>query len=251
LTQQTLLLITTPKANSHSFKKGKTKENVKLRICLFTLEEFENSKYVLEKGLKFSNEYEKQIKRWIRKCNLELESKKKENQPTIRFNWYQTQSSVVISLVVKNKKEEDAILKFSPNSFYANVKEGNENLIKEFDFYEEINPEKVKINYFSSKIEVSLEKKNQSMDWAQLEKGKEEKPKVFDPKKYVSVQKKKDWNELNNKFKEEEEKEIPKGDAGKFNLIFKPSSNEHSFSKDLRFRFRRDKESNDEILYRI
>jgi suppressor of G2 allele of SKP1 len=173
---------------------------------LFALEEFENSKYVLEKGLKFSNEYEKEIKRWIRKCNIELEFfKKKETQPTIRFNWYQTQSSVVISLVVKNKKEQDAILKFTPNSFYAEVKEGNENLIKEFEFYEEINPENVKINYFSSKIEVSLEK-----------------PKVFDPKKYVSVQKKKDWNELNNKFKEEDEKEIPKGDAGniQFILIF-------------------------------
>jgi suppressor of G2 allele of SKP1 len=190
---------------------------------LFALEEFENSKYVLEKGLKFSNEYEKEIKRWIRKCNIELEFfKKKETQPTIRFNWYQTQSSVVISLVVKNKKEQDAILKFTPNSFYAEVKEGNENLIKEFEFYEEINPENVKINYFSSKIEVSLEKKNHSVDWAQLEKEKDEKPKVFDPKKYVSVQKKKDWNELNNKFKEEDEKEIPKGDAGniQFILIF-------------------------------
>ena len=185
------------------------------------LEEFENSKLVLEKGKKFSKEFEKEFKRWIRKCQIEIDLKnetKKIVKPTIRNNWYQTEKSVVISLIVKNKKEKDTNFKFTNNSMFIEV--ADENLTREFEFFDEIETNNTKINFFSSKIEVCLQKKNE-IQWTTLEKNKQEEINTFDPKKYVSVTKKKDWNELNNVFKEEDEKEIPKGDQAMNSLFQK------------------------------
>eukprot|EP01080_Neovahlkampfia_damariscottae_P006814 gene6814-10979_t len=193
-------------------------------MCLFMMEEFENSKLILEKGIKNTLEYEKEFKRWLRKCQIEIDLKnqtKPVEKPKIRNNWYQTDTSVVISLIVKNKKKEDTNFQFTNNSMFIDVlndENSNERLTSEFNFFEEIKPENPKITFYKSKIEVSLEKKNQNIQWTTLEKGKEDEPK-FDPKKYVSVTKKKDWNELNNVFKEEDEKEIPKGDAA-MNALF-------------------------------
>jgi hypothetical protein len=99
------------------------------------------------------------------------EQKKPQTQTQVqcRTDWYQTQTSVFLSIFAKSVNKEASKITFEPFKLNVSVVFANGDIFeKQFYLFEEINPEECKISFMSVKIEVTLAKAN-GLSWAALE----------------------------------------------------------------------------------
>ncbi|CAG9853998.1 unnamed protein product [Phyllotreta striolata] len=157
------------------------------------------------------------------------ESPNEKRQLPIRYDWYQTESQVVITVLVKNISADYLQLLITKNQI--NIKISH----PDFDpcdlclnLSNPVVAEQSNYKLTPSKIEIKL-KKLEGLRWEQLEGPPVEvvqeaaaKPKEVElegPPAYPTSKKGKDWNKIEKEIKEQEAKEKPDGDAA-INKLF-------------------------------
>ncbi|CAN8012778.1 unnamed protein product, partial [Ixodes pacificus] len=118
---------------------------LRMGISAFHLGKFEDAKYALEKGRALDST-ETQFCEWLDKCGAQLktsEDTKQRSAPVpppsaqsrIRHEWYQTESHVTITILLKNQKAENietsftretASYSFGPIRFKARLPSGDD-----------------------------------------------------------------------------------------------------------------------------
>ncbi|XP_077983864.1 protein SGT1 homolog [Glandiceps talaboti] len=147
--------------------------------------------------------------------------------PKIRYDWYQTETHVVITIMIKKAKKEDVTLKYTDKTVSASVRlptDTNYNL--DLSLAHCIVPDKSLHKVLSTKIEVKL-KKADGLRWNMLEAPAEEKKVIKkadisqdDVHKYPSSSHHgKDWDKLAKDVEKEEKDSKLEGDAA-LNQLF-------------------------------
>lgn len=157
--------------------------------------------------------------------------------PTIRHDWYQTQSDVVVDILAKGVKKEGAAVEFSERklSVAITLPDGSNHQL-ELNLAHPIEPSKCRFKVLSTKVEVKL-RKTVSNQWAALEgtgdplhlqqpqSGTEDRVHRYP----TSAHQPRDWDRLAAEVKSEEKEEKPEGDAALntlFQQIYKDGSDE-------------------------
>ncbi|XP_036612335.1 protein SGT1 homolog [Trichosurus vulpecula] len=170
---------------------------------------------------------------WIKRCQ---ETKNKEvsepgmivqqqtQQSKIKYDWYQTESQVIITLMIKNVQKNNINVAFSENELSAVVKlPSGEDYSLKLSLIHPIVPEQSTFKILSTKIEIKM-KKSEAVRWEKLEGQRDvSKPKQFTPdSKHTypsSSHYTRNWDKLVGEIKEEEKNEKLEGDAA-LNKLF-------------------------------
>lgn len=228
-------------------------------LACFHLEEFETAKDAFEKGLEIRRELNKSMvvyERNIRKCNVELEGAKVEQTPSpkpasapatttadssssssstkptpvqlhqlpaTRYQYYQTEQFVIVSVLTKNMAPEDVHISFTADNLrvalFHNDPIRREEIVIDKELFMSIDPDNSKFEVRKAKIEISL-CKVEKYEWHSLENSG--KPRVAPPpttaassapvqrpKAYASS---KDWENVGAAIEKELEDEKPEGE---------------------------------------
>lgn len=139
-----------------------------------------------------------------------------------RHDWYQTESHVVVEILLKNQKADDVNVNFTSDTLSVTVKllSGDYNL--DLMLAHDIHPEKSSYKVLSSKIEIRLAK-TQAVRWSSLVRkdgataGVE--PKMVGPNQISdmprypsSCTKAHDWDKLEKEIERMEKEEKPEGE---------------------------------------
>ncbi|XP_004462851.1 protein SGT1 homolog isoform X1 [Dasypus novemcinctus] len=164
---------------------------------------------------------------WIKRCQEAQngsESEVRTHQSKIKYDWYQTESQVIITLMIKNVQKNDVNVEFSEKEFSALVKlPSGEDYNLKLRLLHPIIPEQSTFKVLSTKIEIKM-KKPEAVRWEKLEgEGDTSKPKQFiaDVKNLYpsSSHYTRNWDKLVGEIKEEEKNEKLEGDAA-LNKLF-------------------------------
>uniref|UniRef100_W5MDG7 SGT1 homolog, MIS12 kinetochore complex assembly cochaperone n=1 Tax=Lepisosteus oculatus TaxID=7918 RepID=W5MDG7_LEPOC len=165
---------------------------------------------------------------WIKRCEENMDFSTSgliKFQSLFKYDWYQTEPQVIITIMVKNSRKEDVNIQFEEKMLHATVKlpQGDEFNLKKHLLHS-IVPEQSTFKILSSKIEIKM-RKTEAIRWEQLE-GEGAKPNVkqFTPNdsqgQYPSSSHyTKNWDKLVVDIKEEEKSEKLEGDAA-LNKLF-------------------------------
>uniref|UniRef100_A0A8C8YRB5 Protein SGT1 homolog n=1 Tax=Prolemur simus TaxID=1328070 RepID=A0A8C8YRB5_PROSS len=152
---------------------------------------------------------------WIKRC---------QEARNGMYDWYQTESQVIVTLMIKNVQKNDVNVEFSEKELSALVKlpSGEDYNLKLRLLYPII-PEQSTFKVLSTKIEIKM-KKPEAVRWETLEgQGDVSKPKQFiaDVKNLYpsSSHYTRNWDKLVGEIKEEEKNEKLEGDAA-LNKLF-------------------------------
>ncbi|XP_053419786.1 protein SGT1 homolog [Nycticebus coucang] len=168
---------------------------------------------------------------WIKRCQEAqkgsesgVSTSQRTHQSKIKYDWYQTESQVIITLMIKNVQKNDVNVEFSEKELSALVKlpSGEDYNLKLRLLYPII-PEESTFKVLSTKIEIKM-KKPEAVRWETLEgQGDVSKPKQFiaDVKNLYpsSSHYTRNWDKLVGEIKEEEKNEKLEGDAA-LNKLF-------------------------------
>lgn len=215
--------------------------------ALFQLKEFDKALDVFKEGQK-RFESEKVFDDWIKKCN---DKQPKINQPntdcpatkapsssSVRHEWYQTHTHVIITVFAKNVKKDNLSVDVNDRQIKLHIKD-YQGLPYDLnlELAHAVVSQESNIKLLSTKIEIKL-KKNEGIQWAKLEGSSEEEVLVA-PTANAPVDAKmaypssshyaKDWDKIEAEVKEEEKNENLEGDAGLnsfFQKLYKDASDE-------------------------
>ena len=227
----------------------------------FHLEEFETAKaaFAAGKSLQHANGGDvSNYVTWIRKCDAELEDMDSsdedsdgtpeaaaaapesspapvENVPPAkpagyRYDWYQTQNYVVLTVMAKQKKAEEVNVSFASKNVCVSIamENGNEYLL-DLDVFDEIDADSSSFKIMSTKVEVKLIKVGK-FQWPSLERPEDQvilktaagetqvstsyntKPKAYSSNK--------DWDAIGTDLKKQEEEEKLEGEDA-LNKLFR------------------------------
>lgn len=168
---------------------------------------------------------------WVKKCQeaqngsqSTVSATQRTHQSKIKYDWYQTESQVIITLMIKNVQKNDVNVKFSEKELSALVKlPSGEDYNLQLRLLHPIIPEQSTFKVLSTKIEIKM-KKPEAVRWETLE-GQGDLPK---PKQFVADVKNlypssshytRNWDKLVGEIKEEEKNEKLEGDAA-LNKLF-------------------------------
>jgi len=201
---------------------------------LFNQNNFSAALNALEEGLKVA-ENESNVKRelineWIDKCKNKLPKQETPKQaeviaqqnensqpqnsvqkpPQYKHEWYQTESNVTVSILVKNVTSNDVTINSTENELI--IKGNNQdNLPLNFNFNlaNKVVPEQTQIKFLTNKIEIKL-KKVEGIQWKKLELDPTDTAKkIVDapkPSYPTSSKKPKNWDAIAADVDKEEEK---------------------------------------------
>nr|XP_056718100.1 protein SGT1 homolog [Euleptes europaea] len=164
---------------------------------------------------------------WIKRCeealNTNSQAEVPSQPPKIKHDWYQTESHVIVTIMVKNAKEDGVNIQFSEKELNALVRVSSEEDYRfKLHLLHPIVPEQSTFRVLSTKIEIKL-KKPEALRWEKLEgSGGSPKLKHFPPDSMVypsSSHYTKNWDKLVGEIKEEEKNEKLEGDAA-LNKLF-------------------------------
>jgi suppressor of G2 allele of SKP1 len=233
----------------------------RMGVALFELERYEEAKEWFTNGLSKLQEHcpEKDtasFTRYLRKCDAEIAEAKSRLPPPppvtaaateavatpsiplpIRYQYYQSNSSLTISVMAKNLSADDVMVEIRPTSLRVAVKyfmtKGDQRTPKEEiviakDLYAEIDVQKSKFVVQKTKVEITLVKMDQetwptldaangvtklakvgSVVAAEAAKREGEEENANRPKPYAS---KRDWNKIGSEISKELENEKPEGE---------------------------------------
>jgi suppressor of G2 allele of SKP1 len=151
--------------------------------------------------------------------------------PKTRYEWYQTETHVIVSVLIKNVKKEDAKVDIQTRSLSCSVRLlGGSNYSLELDLAHDVSEEQSLVKILSSRIEIKL-KKCETIRWSQLESDGTDTSNVkqfsagtattsSDAHIYPSSHTKgKNWDKMVQEIKDEEKGEKDEGDAA-LNKLF-------------------------------
>ncbi|KRT81941.1 hypothetical protein AMK59_5252, partial [Oryctes borbonicus] len=144
------------------------------------------------------------------------------NKRAVKHDWYQTEATVVVTILIKNVQREKLTINFSENLLQVNVILEADTHNFEYRLRHKIVPEQCSYKITPSKIEVKL-KKLEGLRWDKLEGDPDEKiPKAISqtsfvpitegPPPYPTSKKGRDWSAIEKEMKEQETKEKPEGE---------------------------------------
>ncbi|TMW62669.1 hypothetical protein Poli38472_005287 [Pythium oligandrum] len=223
-------------------------------VAHFELEEYSLAKKAFAAGKKVVEAKEeallKRFQTWIRKCDAELDSDDEVDmadavpsaapvvptpapvaapartpvqKPSIRHEWYQSNSHVTISVFQKNLNQDDVVADITPKQLAVKVRVNGE-FVEALNkaLFDEVDVDGSSWKIIGPKVEVRLKKKVQT-HWDQLDEAvyktgskvitgpaavyEEKKPEV--PRPYASHR---DWNQIERAVGEELESEKPEGE---------------------------------------
>ncbi|NXC26364.1 SGT1 protein, partial [Campylorhamphus procurvoides] len=165
---------------------------------------------------------------WIKRCE-EILNDLSVNFPSflfffLRYDWYQTESQVIVTIMVKNAQKDDVSVQFSEKEMSASVRlPSGENFNLKLDLLHSIVPEQSTFKVLSTKVEIKM-KKPEAVRWEKLEgQGDSPKLKQFTPDTQhlypSSSHYTRNWDKLVVEIKEEEKNEKLEGDAA-LNKLF-------------------------------
>nr|XP_045001391.1 protein SGT1 homolog [Jaculus jaculus] len=167
---------------------------------------------------------------WIKRCQDAQNGSESEvfasqrTQSKIKYDWYQTESHVIITLMIKNVEKNDVNVEFSDKELSALVKlPSGEDYNLKLRLLHPIISEQSTFKVLSTKIEIKM-KKPEAVRWEKLE-GQGDVP---IPKQFIADVKNlypssshytRNWDKLVGEIKEEEKNEKLEGDAA-LNKLF-------------------------------
>lgn len=167
---------------------------------------------------------------WIKRCQETQNGSESEvsasqrTQSKIKYDWYQTESQVIITLMIKNIQKNDVNVEFSEKELSALVKlPSGEDYNLKLRLLHPVVPEQSTFKVLSTKIEIKM-KKPEAVRWEKLEgHGDEPTTKQFtaDVRNLYpsSSHYTRNWDKLVGEIKEEEKNEKLEGDAA-LNKLF-------------------------------
>ncbi|NXD21254.1 SGT1 protein, partial [Spelaeornis formosus] len=172
---------------------------------------------------------------WIKRCEETLNGKKKHIYlvkdlihsvlgSCFIYDWYQTESQVIVTIMIKNAQKDDVSVQFLERKMNASVRlPSGEDFNLKLDLLHSIVPEQSTFKVLSTKIEIKM-KKPEAVRWEKLEgQGDSPKLKQFTPDTQhlypSSSHYTRNWDKLVVEIKEEEKNEKLEGDAA-LNKLF-------------------------------
>ncbi|NXB96318.1 SGT1 protein, partial [Vidua chalybeata] len=162
---------------------------------------------------------------WIKRCEETLNGKKRHVY-LVRdlYDWYQTESQVIVTIMIKNAQKDDVSVQFLERKMNASVRlPSGEDFNLKLDLLHSIVPEQSTFKVLSTKVEIKM-KKPEAVRWEKLEgQGDSPKLKQFTPDTQhlypSSSHYTRNWDKLVVEIKEEEKNEKLEGDAA-LNKLF-------------------------------
>ncbi|KAA0722276.1 Protein SGT1 -like protein [Triplophysa tibetana] len=139
----------------------------------------------------------------------------------VKHDWYQTESLVVVTIMLKNAQKDDVSVDFDAKKLTAVVKLlSGEDYCLNVNLLHPIVPEQSTYRILSTKIEIKM-KKTEGIHWEKLEgEGSLSTVKHFTPNQYPSSSHyTRNWDKVVGEIKEEEKNENLEGDAA-LNKLF-------------------------------
>ncbi|NWY41512.1 SGT1 protein, partial [Sylvia atricapilla] len=172
---------------------------------------------------------------WIKRCEETLNGKEKHVYllrdlispvlgSCVIYDWYQTESQVIVTIMIKNAQKDDVSVQFLERKMNASVRlPSGEDFNLKLDLLHSIVPEQSTFKVLSTKIEIKM-KKPEAVRWEKLEgQGDSPKLKQFTPDTQhlypSSSHYTRNWDKLVVEIKEEEKNEKLEGDAA-LNKLF-------------------------------
>ncbi|NWY97051.1 SGT1 protein, partial [Loxia curvirostra] len=172
---------------------------------------------------------------WIKRCEEMLNGKKKHVYlvrdlicpvlgSCVIYDWYQTESQVIVTIMIKNAQKDDVSVQFLERKMNASVRlPSGEDFNLKLDLLHSIVPEQSTFKVLSTKVEIKM-KKPEAVRWEKLEgQGDSPKLKQFTPDTQhlypSSSHYTRNWDKLVVEIKEEEKNEKLEGDAA-LNKLF-------------------------------
>ncbi|RMC07084.1 hypothetical protein DUI87_16540 [Hirundo rustica rustica] len=140
------------------------------------------------------------------------------------YDWYQTESQVIVTIMIKNTQKDDVSVQFLERKMNASVRlPSGEDFNLKLDLLHSIVPEQSTFKVLSTKVEIKM-KKPEAVRWEKLEgQGDSPKLKQFTPDTQhlypSSSHYTRNWDKLVVEIKEEEKNEKLEGDAA-LNKLF-------------------------------
>ncbi|XP_068038375.1 protein SGT1 homolog [Anomalospiza imberbis] len=168
---------------------------------------------------------------WIKRCEetlnasqTDLNTQQQPLPPKIKYDWYQTESQVIVTIMIKNAQKDDVSVQFLERKMNASVRlPSGEDFNLKLDLLHSIVPEQSTFKVLSTKVEIKM-KKPEAVRWEKLEgQGDSPKLKQFAPDTQhlypSSSHYTRNWDKLVVEIKEEEKNEKLEGDAA-LNKLF-------------------------------
>lgn len=145
---------------------------------------------------------------------------------SLRHDWYQSDSAVVITILIKNIQSDQLKVSFSDQEVTADITVPEyQDCHLQFHLSHRIVPEQCSYKTSASKIEIKL-KKLEGLRWDKLQGGINEKIKPIPqelgtagPPAYPTSKKGKDWNLVEKEITKQEAEEKPEGEEA-LNQLF-------------------------------
>lgn len=145
-------------------------------LALFHLDKYQEAKEVLEEGLRLGGG-DADFGVWIEKCSAEMKLLEEAKQAVVmppapaktRYEWYQTERYIIITIFAKNRKEEDVKAEFTDTTVNITVK------LPCGDDYElflnlahPIHADRTVIKCYQTKVDIRAQKR-EGIKWTTLE----------------------------------------------------------------------------------
>ncbi|XP_041936896.1 protein SGT1 homolog isoform X1 [Alosa sapidissima] len=167
---------------------------------------------------------------WINRCEEAKQTEQAQNAATntqpaaplpVKHDWYQTESQVIVTIMLKGANNEDVRVSFEEKELSASVKlASGEDYCLKLCLLHAVVPEQCTYRILSTKIEIKM-KKTEGIRWEKLEgEGTLPNVKHFTPSQYPSsCHYTRNWDKVVGDIKEEEKNEKLEGDAA-LNKLF-------------------------------
>ncbi|NXL92433.1 SGT1 protein, partial [Alectura lathami] len=163
---------------------------------------------------------------WIKRCEETLHGKRNHLylMQDLMYDWYQTESQVIVTIMIKNAQKDGVSVQFSEKEMNASVRlPSGEDYNLKLVLLHSIVPEQSTFKVLSTKVEIKM-KKPEAVRWEKLEgQGDSPKLKQFTPDTQhlypSSSHYTRNWDKLVVEIKEEEKNEKLEGDAA-LNKLF-------------------------------
>ncbi|XP_055007833.1 protein SGT1 homolog isoform X1 [Boleophthalmus pectinirostris] len=172
---------------------------------------------------------DKSFEVWIKRCEEKMGEEKQNGDvpkqqpaaPVVKHDWYQTESQVIVTVMVKNVPKDGVCVSFTQRELSAAVRlASGDNYNLNLHLLHPIVPQQSNFKILSTKVEIKM-KKTDAIRWEKLEgEGQDSNIKHFNPHQYPSsshyTQK---WDKMVVDLSEEEKNEKLEGDAA-LNKLF-------------------------------
>ncbi|XP_041698846.2 protein SGT1 homolog isoform X1 [Coregonus clupeaformis] len=200
---------------------------MRMGMAEYHLNHFESSHAAFTKGHSLDGS-DDTFQTWLKRCEEMMgtanQNGNENNQtltPHIKHDWYQTESQVIVTIMVKNAPKDGVNVNFNNRQLSAVVKlPSGEDFSLNMNLLHPIVPQHSTFKVLSTKVEVKMQK-TEGIRWEKLEgEGQEPIIKHFIPNQYPSSSaSSRNWDKVVGDISEEEKKEKLEGDAA-LNKLF-------------------------------